>query len=29
VTGKLLAERILDGRTSLPLEPFEPGRFFG
>jgi len=29
VTGKLLAERILDGRTSLPLEPFAPGRFFG
>lgn len=28
VTGKLLAERILDGRSSLPLAPFDPGRFF-
>jgi D-amino-acid dehydrogenase len=27
VTGKLLAESILDGRASLPLEPFDPGRF--
>jgi len=27
VTGKLLAERILDGATSLPIEPFDPGRF--
>jgi len=27
VTGKLLAEQILDGSTSLPLEPFDPGRF--
>ncbi|MEJ2481758.1 MAG: FAD-dependent oxidoreductase [Gemmatimonadota bacterium] len=29
VTGKLLAERILEGRTSLPIEPFDPGRFLG
>jgi D-amino-acid dehydrogenase len=27
VTGQLLAEQILDGSTSLPLEPFDPGRF--
>jgi D-amino-acid dehydrogenase len=27
VTGKLLAEMIVDSRTSLPLEPFDPGRF--
>lgn len=27
VTGKLLSEQILDGSTSLPLEPFDPGRF--
>ncbi len=27
VTGKLLAETMLDGRASLPLEPFDPGRF--
>jgi D-amino-acid dehydrogenase len=27
VTGKLLAEQILDGATSLPLDPFDPGRF--
>jgi D-amino-acid dehydrogenase len=27
VTGKLLSELILDGRSSLPLEPFDPGRF--
>ena len=27
VTGKLLAERILDGRSSLPLGQFDPGRF--
>ncbi len=27
VTGKLLSEQILDGRASLPLEPFDPGRF--
>ena len=26
-TGLLLAEQILDGSTSLPLEPFDPGRF--
>jgi len=28
VTGRLLAERILDGGSSLSLEPFDPGRFF-
>jgi D-amino-acid dehydrogenase len=27
VTGKLLTERILDGRSSLPLAPFDPARF--
>ena len=27
VTGKLLSEQILDGSTSLQLEPFDPGRF--
>lgn len=29
VTGKLLSESILDGRTSLPLGPFDPARFLG
>jgi D-amino-acid dehydrogenase len=27
VTGKLLSEQILDGSPSLPLGPFDPGRF--
>jgi D-amino-acid dehydrogenase len=27
VTGKLLAEHILEGKASLPIEPFDPGRF--
>lgn len=27
VTGKLLAESMLDGRASLPLAPFDPARF--
>jgi D-amino-acid dehydrogenase len=27
VSGLLLSEQILDGTTSLPLEPFDPGRF--
>jgi glycine oxidase len=27
MSGKLLAELILDGRTSLPIEPFSPLRF--
>jgi D-amino-acid dehydrogenase len=27
VTGRLLAETILDGRASLPLAPFDPRRF--
>ncbi len=27
ITGKLLSEQILDGSSSLPLEPFDPGRF--
>lgn len=27
VTGKLLSEQILDGSASLPLAPFDPGRF--
>jgi len=27
VTGRLLSEQILDGTASLPLEPFDPGRF--
>jgi D-amino-acid dehydrogenase len=28
VTGQLLAEQILEGTASLPIEPFDPGRFF-
>ena len=27
VTGKFMAELILDGKTSLPLDPFSPSRF--
>jgi D-amino-acid dehydrogenase len=27
VTGKLVAETIVDGRPSVPLGPFDPGRF--
>lgn len=27
VTGKLLSEQILAGTASLPIEPFDPGRF--
>jgi D-amino-acid dehydrogenase len=27
VTGKLLAEQILEGKAFLPIEPFDPGRF--
>jgi sarcosine oxidase subunit beta len=29
VTGKLAAEHICDGRTSLPLDALDPGRFIG
>jgi len=27
ITGKLLSEQVLDGSASLPLGPFDPGRF--
>lgn len=27
VVGRLMAELICDGRTNLPIEPFNPGRF--
>ncbi len=27
ITGKLMAELVLRGRTEMPLEPFDPGRF--
>jgi glycine/D-amino acid oxidase-like deaminating enzyme len=27
VTGKLMSELILTGKTSVPLDPFSPSRF--
>jgi glycine oxidase len=27
ITGRLMAQLILEGRTQLPLEPFSPSRF--
>jgi sarcosine oxidase subunit beta len=29
ITGRLASEHICDGRTSLPIEPMNPGRFAG
>lgn len=28
VVGRIVSELILDGRSSLPVEPFRPGRFY-